>query len=87
MNKSYQKPSNNEINERCLHGSPQSDSSPGHKLFIRENWWNVISQARAKVSSRGNDGFPRVLWNNFSFQGYLILRARWQHQDGEKTVT
>lgn len=73
--------------KNCLHGSPQSDPSPGYELFIRENWRNVISQARAKVSRRGNNRFPRVLWNNFSFQGYLILRAGRQHQDGEKTVT
>lgn len=80
------KSENNEL-QSCLHSSSQSDSSPGYKLFVRENWWNVIGQTGTKDSSIGKGSFPRILWDNFSFQGYLILRAWRQHQDGEKAAT
>lgn len=70
--------------QSCLHSSAQSDASPCYKLLIRENWWNVTGHTRTKKSSRWNGRFPRVLWDNFSSQGYLVLRTWWQHQDGEK---
>lgn len=63
----------------CLHSAAQSDASPGNKLFVGEDWRNVIG-----CGWRGQ--FSRELRRNLSFKGDFILRPWRQHQDGEKAV-
>jgi len=78
----------NEELKSCVHSSAQSNPSPGYELLVGENWRNVVGNAGTKDDRSGDDGgFPRVLWDNLSSQGYLVLRTRRQHQDGEQAAT